>query len=97
MKKLLIACLIGMGALTATALPTYAQSVTITTDDGYGYRHYNPYYYHYGDRYYGDRYRYRYRTMYRDWDGYRHGHCMTRRVAFHHHGRLVVRETRYCR
>ncbi|MFS8110423.1 hypothetical protein QD460_01720 [Rhizobium jaguaris] len=94
MKRLLISCLIAMGALTATALPTYAQSVTITTDDGYGYRHYDPYY-HYGDRYYGDRYRYR--TMYRDSDDYRYGRCMTRRVAFHHYGRLVVRETRYCR
>jgi len=44
MRKLIIACLLGMSCLTAGAVPVHAQSMRITTDDSYGYRHQHRYY-----------------------------------------------------
>jgi hypothetical protein len=83
MKKLLIASALGLGALTMMALPTQARSVAITTSHSSGY--YNE------DYHSGTTYRLRGDVH------HHHVHCMSRTVETHHHGRLIVKQERYCR
>ncbi|MBB4007849.1 hypothetical protein [Allorhizobium taibaishanense] len=87
MKKFLVACLIGMASITATAAPSLADDVRVMVYD----RGHHP------DRYYGrDNYR---RDHYRGFEGRRHyrERCRTKRVQYRHHGRWVSRTTTVCR
>ena len=86
MKKILVACLLALSGLAATAAPSFADSITITTGNGY-YPHHR----------YHDYYRPGYRPYHR-WHhpAYRHG-CRTKTVKYYHHGRWVRKTTRVCR
>jgi hypothetical protein len=83
MKKLLIACALAAGALTTMAVPTHAGSAAITTNDSSGY---------YNEGYHSA-------STYRGGEDVRHHHvhCMSRTVETHHHGRLIVKQQRFCR
>ncbi|AVA25571.1 hypothetical protein [Rhizobium sp. NXC24] len=83
MKTLLIACALGLGALTTMAVPTHARPVAITTNDSSGYYDEG---YHSGSTYHvrGD-------------VRHHHVHCVSRTVETHHHGRLIMKQQRFCR
>ncbi|GAA3091485.1 hypothetical protein GCM10010520_41990 [Rhizobium viscosum] len=82
MKNIIIASAFAAATILATALPSQAASVTITTDnDGYGYHRMvdRPYY----------RHRLPPRRVSHD--------CYTRTERFHSHGETVIKKTRVCR
>ncbi|MBB4954100.1 hypothetical protein H4S14_002162 [Agrobacterium vitis] len=84
MKKFLVAGLIALGCITATAAPSMAQSsMVVISDRG-----------HYPDRFerHHDRRFYRHERVrhYRD-------HCRTKTIKYRHHGRLIVEKRTVCR
>ncbi|BCH54222.1 hypothetical protein ACQZ61_12265 [Agrobacterium vitis] len=90
MKKFLVACLIGLGSITATAAPSLADDVRVMVYD----RGYHP------DRHYGrDEYR-PHRPHHRNFERRHHAYrdnCRTKKVKFRHHGRWVYKTTTVCR
>jgi hypothetical protein len=93
MKNALIACAFALTGLISTSVPSWAQSMTITTDDGQGYHHPR---YHQDDEY--RPHRHRWDADYQDQDGryQRHAGCFEKTVEQHHNGMMVVKKTRVC-
>lgn len=87
-----MAAAVSLSTLSATAVPSQAASVVITTDDG-NMRHDDRYWrHHHRDR---EQWRHhRDREYGRDW---RHGRkCRVKVEKRWHHGRMVVREVKVC-
>ncbi|THF52161.1 hypothetical protein [Allorhizobium terrae] len=89
MKKIIVAGLIAIGCLTATAAPSLAQSATVVISDRgyYPHRHHDRFERYHDRRFYG-------RERVRHFRGER---CRTSTVKFRHHGRWVVERRTVCR
>lgn len=83
MKKLIIAAAVAIASLSATAMPSFADSVTVRIGQpghhGYHDRYNHRPYYGHSNRHHPVRY-----------------NCHMKTVKYHSHGRLVTKTTRVC-